>query len=57
MSYLLLLVIFLLPIFYEGSPVFRYHFKIVMYYVLLSIQSLILIPIFVIRGRTVENLT
>lgn len=57
MSYLLLLAIFLLPILYEGSPAFRYHFKIVMYYVLLSTHSVLLIPIFIFRGRDVRNLT
>lgn len=56
MSYLLVIIIFLLPILYEGSPGFRYHFKTVLYYVLLSIHSVFLIPIFLYRGRDVRNL-
>ena len=52
----LLLVVFLLPILYEGSPAFRYFFKTVLYYVLLTLHSLALIPIFLARGRDVRNL-
>lgn len=58
MSYLLLLALFMLPIMYEGSPVFRYHFKIVLYYVLLTFQAIVMIPVFILRGkRDARNLT
>lgn len=56
MSYILILLLFLLPVFYESSHVFRYHFKIILYYVLLSCHAVYLIPVFIFRGRDVRNL-
>ncbi|XP_053951556.1 1-acyl-sn-glycerol-3-phosphate acyltransferase alpha isoform X1 [Anastrepha ludens] len=60
-SYIELLVLFLLlllpfPFFYENSHIFRYYFKFFIYYGIVSFNSIILIPAFLLRPFDVRNL-
>ncbi|XP_065082347.1 1-acyl-sn-glycerol-3-phosphate acyltransferase alpha-like [Ochlerotatus camptorhynchus] len=53
---LLICGIILLPIFYETSHKFRYFFKFFVYYFVVMINSLILIPFMLFRPKDVRNL-
>ncbi|XP_020713811.1 1-acyl-sn-glycerol-3-phosphate acyltransferase alpha isoform X2 [Ceratitis capitata] len=60
-SYAELFVLFLLlmlpfPFFYENSHIFRYYFKFCIYYGIVSFNSIILIPAFLLRPFDVRNL-
>lgn len=58
-TYFELFVIFailLLPFLYEASHSFRYYFKFGVYYVVVSINSFILIPPMILRPCDVRNL-
>ncbi|XP_036339268.1 1-acyl-sn-glycerol-3-phosphate acyltransferase alpha isoform X2 [Rhagoletis pomonella] len=60
-SYFELFALFLLlmlpfPFFYENSHIFRYYFKFFIYYGIVSINSIILIPAFLLRPFDVRNL-
>ncbi|XP_021704643.1 1-acyl-sn-glycerol-3-phosphate acyltransferase alpha [Aedes aegypti] len=48
--------IILMPIFYETSHKFRYFFKFFIYYFVLMINSIILIPAMMFRAKDVRNL-
>lgn len=48
--------IILLPIFYETSHKFRYFFKFFIYYFVVMINSIILIPAMIFRAKDVRNL-
>ncbi|RZC32146.1 1-acyl-sn-glycerol-3-phosphate acyltransferase alpha [Asbolus verrucosus] len=45
-----------LPFLYESSHVFRYHLKFFLYYAIVMVNSLLLIPLFVFRPGNVRNL-
>lgn len=49
-------LILLLPFLYETSHVFRYYFKFVFYYAVVSFNSIILIPPMLFRPCDVKNL-
>ncbi|XP_037038270.1 1-acyl-sn-glycerol-3-phosphate acyltransferase alpha [Bradysia coprophila] len=49
-------LILLLPFLYETSHVFRYYFKFCIYYLVVSINSVILIPAMLFRPCDVKNL-
>lgn len=53
---LLICGIILLPIFYETSHKFRYHFKFFVYYFVVMINSVILAPVMMFRAKDVRNL-
>ncbi|XP_011506220.1 PREDICTED: 1-acyl-sn-glycerol-3-phosphate acyltransferase alpha [Ceratosolen solmsi marchali] len=48
--------ILLLPFLYETSRTFRYYFKFLMYYGTVMMNSVILIPVMMLRPRNVKNL-
>ena len=48
--------ILILPFLYESSHVFRYHLKFVLYYAIVMLNSVILIPLFCFRAGNVRNL-
>lgn len=48
--------IILMPIFYETSHKFRYFFKFFVYYFVLMMNSIILIPAMMFRAKDVRNL-
>ncbi|XP_014214375.1 1-acyl-sn-glycerol-3-phosphate acyltransferase alpha [Copidosoma floridanum] len=45
-----------LPFLYEGSKTFRYHFKFFVYYGIVMVNAIILIPIMMFRPKNVKNL-
>lgn len=51
-----LFVILMLPFLYETSHIFRYYFKFLIYYGLVSFNSVLLIPAFLFRPCDVRNL-
>uniref|UniRef100_A0A1A9X580 1-acyl-sn-glycerol-3-phosphate acyltransferase n=1 Tax=Glossina brevipalpis TaxID=37001 RepID=A0A1A9X580_9MUSC len=51
-----LLIILMLPFLYETSHIFRYYFKFLIYYGIVSFNSIILIPAFLFRPCDVRNL-
>lgn len=53
---LFICIIILVPIFYETSQKFRYYFKFFVYYSIVMINSLILIPAMLFRPKDVRNL-
>lgn len=58
-SYIALLglfVLLMLPILYETSHIFRYYFKFLIYYGIVSFNSIVLIPAFLTRPCDVRNL-
>lgn len=57
-SFELILVgfILLLPFLYETSRTFRYYFKFMIYYGIVTCAAIILIPIFLLRPRNLKNL-
>ncbi|XP_055374751.1 1-acyl-sn-glycerol-3-phosphate acyltransferase beta [Condylostylus longicornis] len=52
----ILVSILMLPIFYEKSHAFRYYFKFLIYYLVVSVNAIILIPAFLCRPCDVRNL-
>jgi lysophosphatidate acyltransferase len=48
--------ILVLPFLYESSHVFRYHLKFLLYYGIVMLNSVILIPLFACRAGNVRNL-
>lgn len=48
--------ILMLPFLYESSPVFRYYLKFFVYYIVVSVNSCILIPVFCLKPGDVRNL-
>ncbi|XP_058803469.1 1-acyl-sn-glycerol-3-phosphate acyltransferase alpha [Phymastichus coffea] len=58
LSFEVLLVAFvlILPFLYETSRTFRYYFKFLMYYGIVMINAVILIPVMMFRSRNVKNL-
>lgn len=48
--------ILILPFLYESSHVFRYYLKFFLYYIIVMINSVILIPVFLCKPRDVRNL-
>ncbi|KAF7400605.1 hypothetical protein HZH66_005789 [Vespula vulgaris] len=57
-SFELILVgfILLLPFLYETSRAFRYYFKFIVYYGIVTFTATILIPIFLLRPKSLKNL-
>lgn len=57
-SFELILVgfILLLPFLYETSRTFRYYFKFMVYYGIVTFAATILIPIFLLRPKSLKNL-
>ncbi|EEZ97656.1 1-acyl-sn-glycerol-3-phosphate acyltransferase alpha [Tribolium castaneum] len=53
---LLAVCILILPFLYESSHVFRYHLKFMLYYTIVMINSVILIPVFAFKAKNVRNL-
>ncbi|XP_068158640.1 1-acyl-sn-glycerol-3-phosphate acyltransferase alpha [Drosophila tropicalis] len=51
-----LLLLLMLPFLYETNHIFRYYFKFLIYYGIVSFNSIILIPAFLIRPCDVRNL-
>ncbi|XP_073828325.1 1-Acylglycerol-3-phosphate O-acyltransferase 1 [Musca autumnalis] len=51
-----LVVLLMLPFLYESSHIFRYYFKFLIYYGIVSLNSIILIPAFLFRPCDVRNL-
>ncbi|KAI8117763.1 hypothetical protein FF38_08228 [Lucilia cuprina] len=51
-----LMVLLMLPFLYETSHIFRYYFKFLIYYGLVSFNSIVLIPAFMCRPCDVRNL-
>ncbi|XP_037819037.1 1-acyl-sn-glycerol-3-phosphate acyltransferase alpha [Lucilia sericata] len=51
-----LIVLLMLPFLYETSHIFRYYFKFLIYYGLVSFNSIVLIPAFMCRPCDVRNL-
>lgn len=49
-------VFLVLPVLYEYSQVFRYYFKFFIYYGLIMLTSVLVIPIMIWKPRNVENL-
>lgn len=49
-------LILMLPFLYETSPTFRYYLKFLVYYLVVSFNSIILIPVFMLRPCDVKNL-
>ncbi|CAH0559019.1 unnamed protein product [Brassicogethes aeneus] len=50
------LCILILPFFYESSHVFRYNLKFFLYYAIVMVNSVILIPVFCFKPKDVKNL-
>lgn len=48
--------VLLLPFLYETSHVFRYYFKFLLYYVVVSSFAVFLIPVMLFNARDVTNL-
>ncbi|KAJ8962040.1 hypothetical protein NQ314_005822 [Rhamnusium bicolor] len=48
--------ILILPFLYESSHVFRYHLKFFLYYLIVMINSVILIPVYCFKPKNVRNL-
>ncbi|XP_067636298.1 1-acyl-sn-glycerol-3-phosphate acyltransferase alpha-like [Eurosta solidaginis] len=53
---LVMLLMLPFPLIYENSPNFRYYFKFFIYYGIVSFNSIILIPAFLLRPFDVRNL-
>lgn len=53
---LVISLILLLPFLYETSHIFRYYFKFMVYYTVVSINAIILIPPMMLRPCDVKNL-
>lgn len=53
---LAIFLVLLLPFLYETSHVFRYYFKFLIYYVVVSSFAIFLIPVMLFKARNVENL-
>ncbi|XP_075156219.1 1-Acylglycerol-3-phosphate O-acyltransferase 1 [Haematobia irritans] len=51
-----LVVLLMLPFLYESSHIFRYYFKFLIYYGIVSFNSIVLIPVFLFRPCDVRNL-
>lgn len=51
-----LFVLLMLPFLYETSHIFRYYFKFLLYYGIVSFNSIILIPCFLLRPCDIRNL-
>ncbi|CAH1389302.1 unnamed protein product [Nezara viridula] len=51
-----IIILLLLPIMYEHSHTFRYYLKFVIYYGLIMLTSVLVIPIMIWKPRNVENL-
>ncbi|XP_013105597.2 1-acyl-sn-glycerol-3-phosphate acyltransferase alpha [Stomoxys calcitrans] len=51
-----LIVLLMLPFLYESSHIFRYYFKFLIYYGIVSFNSIVLIPAFLFRPCDVRNL-
>lgn len=49
-------LILLLPFLYETNHIFRYYFKFIVYYVVVSFNAIILIPPMLLRPCDVKNL-
>ncbi|BES92965.1 unnamed protein product [Nesidiocoris tenuis] len=45
-----------LPVFYEHSSTFRYYFKFFVYYAYIMVASVIVLPVMIMKPRSVENL-
>ncbi|KAK2584649.1 hypothetical protein KPH14_006996 [Odynerus spinipes] len=48
--------ILLLPFLYEASRTFRYYFKFLVYYGIVTFAAIVLIPVFLLRPRNIKNL-
>ncbi|XP_015181376.1 PREDICTED: 1-acyl-sn-glycerol-3-phosphate acyltransferase alpha [Polistes dominula] len=48
--------ILLLPFLYETSRTFRYYFKFILYYGIVTILAIVFIPIFLLRPKNIKNL-
>ncbi|TDG42202.1 hypothetical protein AWZ03_011377 [Drosophila navojoa] len=51
-----LFVLLMLPFLYETNHIFRYYFKFMLYYGIVSLNAIILIPAFLTRPCDVRNL-
>lgn len=55
-EFITIIILLLLPILYEHSHTFRYYLKFVIYYGLIMLTSVLVIPIMIWKPRNVENL-
>lgn len=53
---ILIFILLALPVLYEHNYVFRYYFKFFIYYGLIMVTSVVVIPVMIWKPKNVENL-